>query len=110
MTLLIYIAGPYTADTNQERDNNVHRARKVASNIWEAGHAAICPHLNNYDMEYDFIDKSWQEIFACFLVGDFEIISRCDGIIMLPGWEDSKGACAEFIFAKWLGLPIHFKT
>ena len=33
-------------------------------------------------------------------------ISRCDGLVMLPGWEQSRGARAEFRIACDLGLQV----
>ena len=48
----------------------------------------------------------WKDSFKMYLVGDLEFISRCDAVIMLPGWEQSRGSCAEFAFAHWLGLPV----
>lgn len=33
-------------------------------------------------------------------------ISRSDALVMLPGWEQSKGARAEFRIACDLGLPV----
>ena len=32
---------------------------------------------------------------------------RCDMLVMLPGWRDSRGAGIEFDLARTLGLPIH---
>lgn len=42
------------------------------------------------------------------LVADIEEISRCDGIVMLPGWPHSKGASAELAFAKALDLTVFY--
>lgn len=110
---IIYIAGPYSAPSQAQIDLNVMAAAHVANKVWKAGHVAICPHLNTYGFEGDASlglggKELWRNLFKMFLVGDFEIISRSDGVIMLPGWETSKGACAEYVFASWLGLPVMF--
>jgi len=34
------------------------------------------------------------------------ICKHADAIALLPGWKDSKGACAEFMVARALGLKI----
>lgn len=99
--LVIYVAGPYTAPTVLETLANVEAARNLSQRIWRAGHVAICPHLNTFEF------KVGEDPHTTFLVGDFEIISRCDGMVMLPGWKKSYGAVAERIFAKWLGLPVY---
>ncbi len=36
------------------------------------------------------------------------IAAHADGIVMLPGWENSKGANAEWALAKALGLKISY--
>lgn len=33
-------------------------------------------------------------------------ISRCDGVVMLPGWIWSRGARIEWVIAKLLGLRV----
>ena len=44
-----------------------------------------------------------------FYNGDLEMIERCcDGMLMLPGWRDSKGSVKEWQHAKSLGIPIFF--
>lgn len=106
--MLIYIAGPYTAETREEQDENVALAASAARALWAMGHAAICPHLNTYNFESfpPFNQANYQQNFETFLTGDLEMISRCDGVYMLPRWETSRGACAEYAFAKWLGVPV----
>ena len=101
--MLIYTAGKYSGETYQEVEKNIFLARKVSIELWEKGHAVICPHLNTAHFE-DFNNKiSWQE----YLNGDFNIISRCDAMVMLPDWEKSKGAQIEFQYAQELRMPIY---
>jgi len=102
--MLIYVAGAYSAPTLNERIENTRRAADVARRIWKAGHAAICPHLNTFEFQHDVGDfkKSW----GTFLPGDFEIIINCHAVVFLPGWTESRGACAEYAFAKWCGIKI----
>ena len=38
---------------------------------------------------------------------DLEALLTCDGIAMLPGWEESKGARAEHAVALWAGLSVY---
>ncbi len=65
------------------------------------GLAAICPHANTEKMD-DAVSEDE------FITRDLEIVSRCDAILMLPGWEASQGAEQERRRAALLGLPIFF--
>ena len=58
------------------------------------GHAVICPHLNSAHMELD-CGATWED----YLNGDLQIISRVDAVVMLEGWQDSKGAVMEREYA-----------
>ena len=100
--MVLYLAGPYTASHGRSVDSNIQTARLAAIDVWNKGHAAICPHMNTAYMDNWGCNIGWQG----FIDGDFEIIKRCDGLIMLPHWEQSKGACAEHKLARQLGLPI----
>jgi nucleoside 2-deoxyribosyltransferase len=95
--MLIYVAGPYRGDVIA----NIEKARKVAIDIWSAGHVAICPHLNTAHFEEDsgLSDER-------FLSGDLEILCRCDALVLTIDWEKSKGAVAEVDYARSLGIPV----
>jgi len=113
-----YIVGPYSAKDQTEIDKHVGIAAEIAQMVWRSGNACICPHMNTYSMSGNQAIESgplclkgketdWEQAFGLFLSGDLEIISRCDGIILLVGWEKSKGSCAEFAYARWAGIPIY---
>jgi hypothetical protein len=100
--MIIYTAGPYSGDTNKEIEKNIEAATLVAAKLWEKGHAVICPHANTAHFE-----KLCEATYDQYLEGDLKIIARCDALVLLPGWEHSKGALREFDYATWLGLPIY---
>lgn len=101
--VLIYVAGKYTANTDEEIIDNVLLARDYSIKIWDLGYTAICPHLNTAHFEIDS-RCDWKE----FLEGDLEIISRCDAVFLLPNWLDSKGAQQEREHAIIMGKRIFY--
>ena len=99
--MLLYVAGPYRAKHNRTVDDHIATARAIAIELWEAGHAVICPHLNTAHMEHDCSVSD-----DAYLAGDLVMLARCDGIVMTPLWEESEGARAEQAYASELGMPI----
>lgn len=97
--MLLYIAGKYSGDV----DANIAQARAIAGLLWERGHAVICPHMNTAHFDDDF-DVTWEQ----YLQGDFNMIARCDGMVMVENWRDSKGAKMEYDYACLLKMPVWF--
>lgn len=96
--MILYISGPYSGDT----ENNIEKARKEAIRLWNAGHTVICPHMNTA-----FLEEACQVTHAEFVERDLLLIARCDGIVLLKDWEESKGACIELQYARdVLQLPV----
>lgn len=95
--MILYVAGPYRGDV----EGNIAAARKVAIELWEAGHFALCPHLNTAHFEEDCSVDEETYIFR-----DLDMLARCDGIVLAPGWEKSEGARMEWDHAKTAGMPI----
>lgn len=96
---LVYLAGPYRADTIYEKGNNIWRARCYAIALWKLGYAVICPHTNGA-----FFDGCMP--VESFLEGDLEMLRRCDMIAIMPGSEDSEGTQGEIREAKRLRIPF----
>lgn len=99
----VYIAGRLSADTEEERRQNVHAAAALALEYLKEGWAYYCPHLQT-----DYIDRNFKHGFDYekWFEADFYWISKCDRIAFLPNWETSKGARMEMALAKALGKEI----
>ena len=99
--LVGYVAGPYRAPTPWGVHQNIQAAEKVAAILWQAGVTVICPHKNTAYFGGFCPDEAWLE-------GDLEIIRRCDFIVMMAGWCQSKGAVEELREAQKAGLPVFY--
>lgn len=97
--MLIYVAGPYRG----EKVKNVANARAVAVDLWKLGHAVICPHLNNINMEEDGLTSEQM------IRGDLQMIARCDMVFFLQGWSESLGSKEEMRYCKAKGIPFEFQ-
>ena len=96
---LAYVSGPYGAPTAYGVAQNIAKAERVGARLWQKGYAVIIPHKNSAFM--DGVVSRDQ-----FLLGDFEIIKRCDLVVMIPGWQQSEGAVWEYEVAKKYGIEI----
>jgi hypothetical protein len=97
---VVYVAGPYRADSEWEVLQNIRQAEEVAKELWLAGAAVICPHKNTAFFGGLAPDDVW-------LNGDLEILSRCDIVVMGWNWQRSSGAHAERNRALDIGIPVY---
>lgn len=102
--MLIYVAGPIRPLKGRTVEENCLIAKKVALELWQMGHAVICPHTNT-----DLVAISEKEINErMWLDGDLKILARCDALVVVPDWEGSRGTEGEVAFARERGIPIYF--
>ena len=95
----IYIAGPYSGNTELQTRENCNMALEYAALVWRSGGAALCPHYNSFLLADCASYKAFVDAYV-------RILEFCDGVLMLPGWLRSKGACREYSEAKRMGKPI----
>lgn len=96
---LVYIAGSYRAPTEYEVLKNIERARNVGLYVRKCGACAFVPHSNSA-----FLGGALPDEF--FLAEGLEILSRCDAMVLVQGWETSAGTRAEIAEAERLGIPV----
>ena len=102
----VYIAGPYAGPTHDSGsyliiDANIGRARYAASRLANAGVPYFCPHLNSAHFEVitpDVEPSFWYDL-------DMRILKFSSALLLLDGWEGSKGTNMERDEALALGLP-----
>ena len=94
----VFIAGPYRGVNAWAVEKNVQYAEAYIYPIAELGAAPLCPHTMTRNFDGTFTDEFWLEV-------TMELMTRCDAIFMVPGWQRSEGARAELAEAEALGLP-----
>lgn len=92
--MIVYISGQVTNKENYKEDF------AIAENwLIKNGYIPINPtRLEVFNLTYEQ-----------YLILDYELIKMCDGIFMLDGWQNSKGACAELLFAKSLSKKVLYQ-
>lgn len=87
----IYISGPISG-TDDYKERFADAARKLK--------AAGFEYYNPAAIEDALPGGEWSQYMAL----DLQAILWCDGILLLPGWEDSAGAVSEHNNAVRLGF------
>ena len=90
----IYISGPMTGHD----DHNFPAFHAAAERFRQAGWEVANP-AENFGGRTDLSR-------AVYLRLDLTMLSQCDAVAMLPGWEDSRGAKLEYMVAHELGCAI----
>ena len=98
---VVYMAHSYRADTEWGVFTNIISAHVYAKQLWDKGYAVINPLSNTAWMGTGTF--GFNEVMA----GDFEILSRCDILVLCPGWERSEGCRMEYEKALAGGLKIY---
>ena len=89
---------------------------EAADGLRDLGHTVISP--ADLDRNRGFYpeelpdDHDWSRAPADFdfdacVQEDIEALLQCSAVMLLPGWRDSKGACAELAVARWRGIPAY---
>jgi len=98
-----YVGGPYRDSRGDYYvTQNIERAKYVSVELWRKGYAVICPHCNTAYFSGALSDE------ADFLDGGLELLSRCDLLVVIDGWQKSQGTKAEIQMAHQKGIPVYY--
>lgn len=104
MGLTIYVAGPYSADTEKGRLANTQKAMDIALALIKKGHYPYIPHLSHFvdiHAKEQGIDLSW-EFWMHF---DFVWLEKCDALFFI---SESPGANMELGRMDELGRKVFY--
>ena len=103
----VYVAGPYSADNVLDVLKNIGRGERACAELFGMGLAPFCPwHDKSYvtdRFDAEFTVKQFYDYSMAWLD-----VSDC--VLLLPGWESSKGTLAEIERAKELDIPIYYSV
>lgn len=99
----LYISGPMTGI----KDYNFPAFHEAAKKISEIGHCSLNPAEdldgNPLDPSYPYTKEEIHELFR----NDVAYLLMVHGVVVIEGWEKSKGANVEVSVALLMGLPIY---
>lgn len=103
---IVFVAGPYRGDGSASAiKKNIARSQVFQRALAEAGIAAYSPNI--HDAHWDKLDtvearKSLKK------VSPFILKEIASALVVMPGWESSKGTLEEIAIAKKRNIPIFF--
>jgi hypothetical protein len=99
--MLIVVAGPYSADTEEKRSANLDAMNNAAAEVYRKGHIPVIGVNVSLFVADKLSDMNRGEVISKI---SFAIVERCDAILMIgssPGADNER----ELIAAK--GLPVY---
>lgn len=105
--LKVYVAGKYSGDNALSVLQNIGRGRKACAELFEGGFAPFCPwHDASYVTDNPDADFNVDDFYRYSM----DWLNVSDAMLVLPGWEDSKGTCEEIDFALDQGIPTFYRV
>lgn len=102
----LYLSGPMTGIPK----HNFPAFEFAMGRLMYEGHQVVSPHMQEGDEEHGKSADGFSvtpELYDELLARDYALIEECDGIVFLPGWEDSGGAGREGEHALKHGLTLY---
>ncbi len=93
----VYISGPISSPDPEKQAANLDEFHAAEAILIEYGWEVSNPARNGLP-----VSASWQE----HMRADIRMLTECDTVAMLDGWEGSRGAQIEAKLAADLGLRV----
>ena len=102
---MIYISGPIKNMT----DGNIDAFDKAEKQLKELGYDVLNPHKIGEELNIRFFEMGRIPNEEDYLKEDIiQMLSKCENVLVLPGWRHSKGSKLEIANALACGLDVFF--
>lgn len=107
---LIYLASPYSHPDQYVRYERYATIARIAGKLVKDGHVLFCPITHSHPMAQRSTVPEGAEGHKIWMNLDLTILERCDilYVVMIKGWEESRGVQEEIKFAHNKGLPVYY--
>lgn len=102
-----YLASPYTHTDPLVREWRFQKAAEAAARLMKAGEVVFSPIAHSHPIDLNFEEPEDGQFWKA---QDEPFLNACSKltVLMLPGWEQSKGLAHELEVAKSRGIEIHY--
>lgn len=102
----VYISGPITND-KEGYEAKFKKAVDYINNRETDGYK-VFEAVNPLTLEVDYDpNKKWTtDTWVKYIKKDIDLLTTCDAMVLMPGWDYSAGCIVEYITAKKLGIHI----
>lgn len=104
---MLYVASPYSHPDPAVRQWRFDAACQVTAAFLRAGLCAVSPIVHSHPLATHGLDALDHQLWMRV---DRPLLDACTAVavLMLPGWQASKGVAAEIDIAKTAGKPITY--
>lgn len=102
----IYIAGAYSASNVITVLDNMREGMRLATKVFLLGHAPFCPWL---DFHFQLMLREGENLTVeDYYKYSIAWLKVSDAMLLVPGWQRSKGTEREMEIAAREGIPIYY--
>lgn len=105
----VYLAGPMTGYPDYNRGGFEAAERYAVERGWrpvspqntDPSHAGTCPDGERHTT------AAGSHPYPCWIKSSLRMMLGCDAVLMLPGWEKSRGASLERVVAEGCAMRVY---
>ena len=102
----IYIAGAYSASNVIAVLDNIREGMRLATKVFLLGYAPFCPWL---DFHFQLMLREGETLTVeDYYKYSIAWLQVSDAMLLVPGWQSSKGTKKEIEIAHKWGIPIYY--